>query len=251
MGSISRQFQIPSPSGSFELAIHEPALTGDDLGLKTWAASYLLAKRLHTINFPPAISSHEPSVLELGSGTGLVGMAMAALGADVVLTDLPSIHPNLSRNLKANIELIEQNHGYARSGILDWTEPTMLQVYSSADEGNAVETTMPVTKFPVILAADSLYASEHPRLLVNTIEAWLADGVDARVVIEFPFRDAYLPEIKDFRNRMSQIGLCIVEEGEESGYDDWGSSGTNTIDEEKALVRCWWALWARSQSDGC
>jgi D-xylulose reductase len=41
MGALSRDFRIPTATSSFNLSIHEPALTGDDLGLKTWAASYI------------------------------------------------------------------------------------------------------------------------------------------------------------------------------------------------------------------
>lgn len=119
MGALSREFRIPTATSSFNLRIHEPALTGDDLGLKTWAASYMLSKRLHGLNLIRWSQESRPSILELGSGTGLVGLAMAALGADVVLTDLPSIHENLARNAKDNFTLIEQNGGSTRTGTLD------------------------------------------------------------------------------------------------------------------------------------
>ncbi|KAF2737136.1 VPS28-domain-containing protein [Polyplosphaeria fusca] len=246
MGAISRRFEIPSLSGPFELAIHEPALTGDDLGLKTWAASYLLAKRLHTFDLPEAPSSQNLPVLELGSGTGLVGLAMAGLGANVILTDLPSIHSNLALNIQTNSELLKQNHGSARSGVLDWTKPSALRLSPLDDDTCGNVPTLLAIKFPLILAADSLYSAEHPQLLVDTIETWLSNGADAQVIVEFPLRGAYLPEISDFRARMCKIGLHIVNEGEENGYDDWGFTGTGIDDDEKSLVRCWWSQWGRT-----
>lgn len=242
MGAISRKFRIPSPTSNFELSIHEPALTGDDLGLKTWAASYMLAKRLYTFDFLDSTTS-KPQVLELGSGTGLVGLAMAALGADVVLTDLPSIYSNLARNVRDNEDVILENGGSAQSGILDWTDPTNCTVYpdspATTDEGGVKLH----KKFPVILAADSLYSPDHPRWLVDTIGTWLSEDGGARVIAEFPLRDAYRPERQDFRERMMKLGLYIIDEGEEVGYDDWGA--VNEHDREAGMVRCWWSCWGR------
>lgn len=41
--------------------------------------------------------------IELGSGMGLGGMAMAMIGADVVLTDVAEIVPMLQRNYEVNL----------------------------------------------------------------------------------------------------------------------------------------------------
>jgi predicted nicotinamide N-methyase len=245
MGALSRQFRIPSATGLIDLSIHEPALTGDDLGLKTWAASYLLSKRLHTFNIVKSDVVAASHVLELGSGTGLVGLAMASLGADVVLTDLPSIYPNLARNVRDNSDVIQENGGIAKSGILDWTNPTSCRISldnsPNIDEGSiALE-----NKFPVILAADSLYSPDHPKWLVDTIDIWLSKEDSAKVIVEFPLRDAYIPEVEDFRRRMVQIGLHILEEGEEKGYDDWGGTDRDEDDNDRALVKCWWSCWGR------
>ena len=242
MGAMSRTFRIPTTADPFELSIHEPAFTGDELGLKTWAASYLLAKRLSTFDLIPSDTQQRLQVLELGSGTGLVGLAMAGLGADVVLTDMASICPNLAHNEEKNRDVISQNGGKARTAILDWTIPTSCEpVQSSATENDQV---IP-EKFPLILAADSLYSPDHPRMLVDTINVWLSREDNAQVIVEFPYRNAYLPQIKDFRQRMLDIGLRIVEEGEETGYDDWGED-----QDDDALVTCWWACWTRDIPHG-
>jgi len=243
MGAITREFRIPTKSDSFTLSIYEPALTGDDLGLKTWAASYMLSKRLHKFELVDSGANSRPQILELGSGTGLVGLAMAALGADVVLTDLPSIHENLAHNTKKNATTIERYGGSTRTGTLDWTQPASCELYTNGLLTETLEAS--TSKFPVILAADSLYSPEHPAMLVDTIAAWLSKDADAQVIAEFPYREAYLPEIKDFRERMGRIGLQILEEDEESGYDDWAASGTADGEEDRMLVTCWWSRWGR------
>uniref|UniRef100_A0A8R1HZJ7 Uncharacterized protein n=1 Tax=Caenorhabditis japonica TaxID=281687 RepID=A0A8R1HZJ7_CAEJA len=57
-------------------------------------------------------------VLELGSGTGVCGIALAALGAEVILTDLPDRLSLLDKNVEANRDLVGNR---AKTEVLDWT----------------------------------------------------------------------------------------------------------------------------------
>jgi len=229
------------PSGLC-ISLHEPALTADNLGLKTWAASYLLANRLHLLKpvLPNLAQPPQESILELGSGTGLVGLAAAAvLGAGVVLTDLPEIQDNLARNVAMNQAAVSPYGGSVRAAVLDWADPHGSSDVLEADRSNPAQRDPPCRgTFPLILAADSLYSPEHPRLLVQTIRAWLAPTADARVVVELPLRDAYAGEVEDFQKRMLSAGLHKVGEGEETGLDDWSDG--------EQEVRCWWSVWANS-----
>lgn len=248
MPAMSRIFNIPTSSGvDYTLTLHEPSLTSDNLGMKTWVSSYLLSRRLHKLlesppELVPAVST-DPSTLssqekkplralELGSGTGLVGLSFAALkgkSATVHLTDLPEIVPNLAHNAALNVELLNNTEANVTTGVLDWSvAPAPLP---TAEE-----------RFDVILAADPLYSPNHPKWLVDTIAPWLSKGLDARVVAEMPLRDAYLPQVQEFRQRMTDLGLAVVEEGEEIGYDDWESS-----DGDALAVKCWWSVWGWSE----
>ena len=132
MGEITRRwpFENQKPHPPFELTIREPPLTGDSLGLKTWGSSYVLAQLLP--QFAASSLSHllspprSPglSILELGSGTGLLGMAAACLWQiPTVLTDLPSILPNLAHNVELNSPTAESLEGSIEATSLVWGAP--------------------------------------------------------------------------------------------------------------------------------
>jgi hypothetical protein len=130
MGEITRRwpFENPAYGEPFSLAIREPPLTGDSLGLKTWGSSYALAQLLHEFAagplahlFVPGASPGPEEVLELGSGTGLLGLAAACIWkASVVLTDLPSIMPNLIHNTSLNRDVVEGRGGRVEAAALTW-----------------------------------------------------------------------------------------------------------------------------------
>lgn len=131
MGEVTRRwpFEDDDPgSEPFELIIREPALTGDSLGFKTWGSSYVLSQHLPELAvsslsslFDKSLGQSDPTVLELGSGTGLLGLAAAALWrVPVALSDLPNITENLRVNADRNNELIEARGGMLRVGELTW-----------------------------------------------------------------------------------------------------------------------------------
>ena len=149
----------------------------------------------------------------------MVGLAAAAtLGVEVLLTDLPEIVPNLARNIEENAHLGPR----MEARVLDWKN---------------IPDPMPreQEKFELVLVADPLYSSEHPKLLVGMMEIWVRKTKEARAVVELPLRDGYKSERADFRARMLGAGFVVEEEGTETGWDDWG-----TKDGE---VECWWSVW--------
>lgn len=221
MAKMLRTFTIPTRNGPVDLVLHEPALTGDSLGLKTWAASYLLAKRLSTISRP----TNTDNIVELGAGTGLAGMAAACIwGATVRLSDLCSIVPNLAENIAMNESTISRMGGTAVSEIIEWEDTSRPSEY----EGRC----------SVILLADTIYSEDHPDLVVGAIDRWLLRDKDSLVLVEVPLRSTYRREITKFRREMLKIGLEIVDEDEEIGYDDWESA-----DGDLEEVKCWWAMY--------
>ncbi|KAL8644069.1 MAG: hypothetical protein Q9210_007438 [Variospora velana] len=236
--SVSRTFVVPASTSSMEsisITLHEPSLTADHLGHKTWLASFLLAKRLPSlIPYLPSLCDQDKressyKVIELGAGTGLAGLAVAALfRVDVHLTDLRDIVPNLCSNVdtyQANPAV--KKKGCISVGELDWSDPQRFV------DG-------PGSTYDLVVAADPLYSPEHPAWLVATIGHVLQKDETARVVIELPLRDAYMPEVEDFKERMRMLGLIIEAEGLETGFDDWQSAHQMNARTE---VKCWWAIW--------
>ncbi|WEW54657.1 Protein-lysine N-methyltransferase rrg1 [Emydomyces testavorans] len=234
--SITRVFNVPvTESVEVPITLREPSLTSDNLGMKTWVSSYLLARRLSTLLLPP--SKLFPSmfkgsqlfhVLELGAGTGLAGISFASLlgsAASVHLTDLPDIAQNLAHNVSLNGELLLKTGASITTGVLDWSVQG-----ETATEGDE--------RYDIILAADPLYSPEHPRWLTQTIQRWLSPDSGSRVILEMPLRDAYLSQVNELKKRLHNIGLTILEDGEESGHDDWENRDGSPLE-----VRCWWSVW--------
>ena len=61
-------------------------------------------------------------------------------------------------------------------------------------------------------------------------------------MVELPFRDMDLPYHDLLREAMAKRGFVILEEGEESGFDDWEGAWC-----EKMGVICWWSVWGWSK----
>lgn len=168
-------------------------------------------------------------ILELGAGTGLVGIVAAALyHVPVHLTDLPAIVPNLQANVFRNSQIIA-NAENITTGVLDWSDS------SSRDEQGSLQ------KADIILSADPLYSPLHPIWLASAIKRYLNKGDKARVVVELPLREAYVPEVEEFKKKMKVNGLKLVGEGKDVGYDDWEASSGSEY--EKLKVVCWWGIW--------
>ena len=195
---ITRKIALPNlskyVSGEYIL-LKEPSLTSDNLGLKTWGSSLILSKRLLTN--PEYLRGQ---VLELGSGTGLVGMVCAIQGFKTYLTDLPEIVPNLRDNINLNgIDCVAHE--------LDWCNPASF-----------IEAFGPIT-FETIVVSDPIYSSHHPQWVVNMIKQFLKP--DGRVMIQLPLRRGFEAERANLWKIMS-TDFVELEMEIEDGSDDFG-----------------------------
>jgi len=127
-----------------------------------WDAGLSLAKFfVWQETFGDQLSVRGKRILELGSGTGVVGLTLASLGATVTLTDN---QPETLRLMQRNIEANSMQQG-ATVHALDW-----------ADES----TYLACSSFDIVVAADVLYENDGAPF-AKALQAHLAwrDGVQA------------------------------------------------------------------------
>ncbi|KAJ8412073.1 hypothetical protein AAFF_G00143400 [Aldrovandia affinis] len=99
-------------------------------------------------------------VIELGAGTGIVGILAARLGAEVTLTDLPHAVPQLQKNVSANTP---------PSGWSSVT-PTILPLSWGLDQDQFP------SDWDFVLGADIVYLSDTYTLLMDTLTHLCQDG---------------------------------------------------------------------------
>ncbi|CAN6988452.1 unnamed protein product [Brassica rapa subsp. trilocularis] len=131
---------------SIESTVVIRQLTSQGLSFQLWPAASTFVTlldnyRLDPTNSPLAatLSSLKPAgstttttpmnILELGSGTGVVGIAAAiTLSANVTVTDLPHVLDNLSFNAEANAQTVARFGGQVHAAPLRWGEADDVEV---------------------------------------------------------------------------------------------------------------------------
>ncbi|CAO1636245.1 unnamed protein product [Jaminaea pallidilutea] len=178
-------------AAALTVRIRDSPMTADALGNRTWGAAPILAKRLVTdllANDRRHQGQQRPlRCLELGAGTGLVGLAVAAcLSADRGdKVDLSDHHPHVLANLQSNVALNEQASSPVQVAHLDWqavhehvtasaseesaryssTAQTLPDVGGSNRDSEAKQTWPAIildAKYDVLIAADCVYDPHHP-----------------------------------------------------------------------------------------
>ncbi|XP_051272157.1 EEF1A lysine methyltransferase 3-like [Dicentrarchus labrax] len=139
-----------------ELKIRQ--LFGANLGVAApvWEAALQLCRYFEQ----QSVELRGKRIIELGSGTGVVGILAARLGAVVTLTDLPLALPQLQANVSANMP---------PSG---WptTLPTVLPLSWGEDHMNFP------SDWDLVLCADIIYLPETYPLLVETLAHLCKNG---------------------------------------------------------------------------
>ncbi|XP_064420778.1 protein-lysine methyltransferase METTL21D isoform X2 [Latimeria chalumnae] len=142
--------EIERKDGTF---LHINQFSIGDVGCVVWDAALVLCKYLETKQFnrKRRHAFLKKSVIELGSGTGVVGLMAATLGANVTLTDLPDLQDLLKINITENKHLIT---GSVQAKVLKWGE-NMSEFLPAPD---------------YVLMADCIYYEESLIPLVKTLK---------------------------------------------------------------------------------
>jgi predicted nicotinamide N-methyase len=146
---------------------------GDLTGFRVWESAP------HLIHF---LEEHRPlvqarTVIELGAGTGAVGLSAAALGAKlVVLSDSDST---------VTLQGVDGLEEHSRLAML--RDNAQLNGTRAATHLEALATLCP-GGFETIIASDVLYSPRHYDELATTIDALAARAADTRVILSYPVR---------------------------------------------------------------
>lgn len=94
-------------------------------------------------------------VLELGCGTGIVGITAACLGARAVLTDTGAVVQHAQQNVDRNVSCINDGQGSAECAALDWEA--------------SHNSSLLLRSYDVVVGADLIYAAKDIDPLVETL----------------------------------------------------------------------------------
>lgn len=149
---------------SIGAAIITRQLPSQGLSFQLWPAAFsfisLLDRNPSILLLPSAAHIR---IVELGSGTGLVGIAASAvLGAHVTLTDLPHVLPNLRFNATANAEVAASRGGLLAVRQLRW---------------GFVEDYAAIGTVHVIIASDVVYYDDLIKPLMETLRFFVKGEV--------------------------------------------------------------------------
>ncbi|KAI1735859.1 putative methyltransferase-domain-containing protein [Xylaria scruposa] len=131
-----------------------------DVGLQSWGAAFVFTELMCAtparLNLTKRLLGSAPRIIELGAGTGLVGIALgkvlARLGVSTPTIIATDFHPNVLANLQANIDKnfsvsSEEKSVLIQAAPLNWETPDLS---SPLDE-----------QADVLVATDVIYDPEH------------------------------------------------------------------------------------------
>ena len=156
-------------------------------------------------------------VLELGSGCGIVGLALAAMrgSCHVLLTDLPSAEEISHRNLHHSRKQLQGNASFQ---IFDWDDPVP-----------------PSTSPDIILIADCTYNPDNADSLVRAIEKCVNGSRETIIALAHKKRHDSETLFFDLIGKHFQIMnhsefSTLPGEGKLRNQDSFSGIGTEVVD---------------------
>ncbi|KAJ7227991.1 putative methyltransferase-domain-containing protein [Mycena haematopus] len=197
-GVITRTLQFPSECGPIRVTVQDMPLENGDLasvGAQTWGGACVLSEIIaaQPADFGLVNNCSSPlMVLELGAGTGLVGLVLATVaksmdisGVTVVATDFyPAVLENLAANISAAFPASDRSVPIS-SHFLDWSS------FAQNMDPPAAPLDQP---FDVIVGADVIYEPEHAPWIHAVVSRLLAPGSSSQFHLVIPLRRTHALE---------------------------------------------------------
>ena len=168
-GAAPDLLHISSTPYEEQLIIERDQLSGTDeyyygwTGARVWEASLIFAQ---IADARGRLFWQDRRVVELGCGCGLGGIAVAALGADVVLTDI------VTQQAQRNVTQTFRSH----------TEAPSVRRLRWGDSGADLSLVADGGSFDAVIATDVLYNEASWPALLSTISALSRPGTEVMVV---------------------------------------------------------------------
>jgi len=170
-----------------------------DTGRTVWDAAVVIAKYMEKNHH----AMQGKRVLELGAGTGLAGLAAAALGALVDISDLGYCIPSIATNIQhTNLTQSNRTTGMATARTLDWTTATF-----DADHDT----------YDIVLGADIVWLEHLVGPLVSVMEQLLSINAGLKILLSHQTRSAATDEVF-FGLLSKRFTIASIEKPE--GYKD-------------------------------
>ena len=209
--------------------IGEEAVVVWDAGL---VLAYFLEKNQETLGFS---NEEKPlHVVDVGAGTGVVGLVAASLGANVTLTDLPRIIPFLEEGIKANCALFcatnsKSLDSFIRTIPLSWGSIKDVNELCIIKDKNGVKIGGPPD---LIVVSDCVYFEASLAPLICTLrELARASSHTVPIYLSYEVRDYSLQKQKvkeDFFN-LAKRYFSIQEIPSEKLHEDYCSDDIKVL----------------------
>lgn len=247
------------------ITLRDTTLLADSTGFRTWGSSTLLSQRLASdpsTSFSFETPNRPLRILELGSGTGLVGLTTAAImrllerPVHIDLSDFEdAVLDNLQHNIKLNADNLDSSTLSVRR--LDWYN------FVSGALPPAEEQSAAPDGYDYILAADVIYEPLHVEGVLSTVVHLLRLDEAATLHLVLPLRpthadvhdafdDAVSPSSEGCYTRQDLYGrqwrLVTRERTVATGEDGFGDGRVRVSDGKVTRYWVYRIGWARVQS---
>ncbi|KAK9846615.1 hypothetical protein WJX81_007617 [Elliptochloris bilobata] len=165
-------------AGAGGLAVQVAQCPEDGLSFQVWPSALQLARYAEHSACAQAGCWAGRRVLELGCGCGLVGLVFAALGARVLLTDLPEPQALIRQNIAINAAAIAGAGGAAEAAVLAWgvTDPASLPgAWATLDLVIAADVVYHRDLFGPLLATLAAFGAAGVPILLAHVRRWKSD----------------------------------------------------------------------------
>jgi predicted nicotinamide N-methyase len=174
------------------LRAEKPTAQGET-GFRVWDAGMILAKWLETTVKP------SDTVLDLGCGSGLSGIAAAFCGAHTTLSDKSAIEARTQENIRLNAATIGNAGGRCEFKPLDWMQ-------LPPKNTPLTQVGFPLNNYKYIVASDVLWAPIFIKPFLEVLQLCVKDPSSTIVVVQ-KVRDEGVDQA--FISALSQYGFAL------------------------------------------